>query len=169
MSIAACRFFSSLVGLHNPQVLHNLVLRTIQPSVPASSPSPFKRTPASASPGPRQKREDTTLEVYPFPSRFYFLYLSLSLYLLLLYFAPPRFFPVPFQEDSCFCVSWTTPKARDATPSRFSIFCKRTPSQRCSCIACIRQKRNVATLVPFLRPFQANPVCSPYNLLSHDF
>lgn len=60
MSIAACRFFSSLVGLHNPQVLHNLVLRTLQPSVPASSTSPFMR---NTSPGPRnQKREELSLE-----------------------------------------------------------------------------------------------------------
>eukprot|EP00026_Physarum_polycephalum_P002650 Phypoly_transcript_02658.p1 GENE.Phypoly_transcript_02658~~Phypoly_transcript_02658.p1 ORF type:complete len:878 (+),score=129.95 Phypoly_transcript_02658:74-2707(+) len=60
MSIAACRFFSTLVGLHNPQVLHNLVLRTLQPSAPSSSNSPFLRT---ASPGPRgQKQNETTLE-----------------------------------------------------------------------------------------------------------
>lgn len=60
MSMASCKFFSSLISLHNPQVLQNLVLRTIQPSS-ASSPSVFKRG-TSPIPNRALKREDTGLE-----------------------------------------------------------------------------------------------------------
>lgn len=60
MSIASCRFFSSLISLHNPQVLHNLVLRTLQPT--SSSSSPFIKRSTSPIANRTQKKEDSGLE-----------------------------------------------------------------------------------------------------------
>lgn len=62
MSIASCRFFSSLVGMHNQQVLNNLVLRTLQTNS-ASTSSPFKRSASPIANRTTGKKEDTGLEV----------------------------------------------------------------------------------------------------------
>ncbi len=62
LSVASCRLFSTLIGLHSVQILNNLILRTIVPP-PNSPPARIRSTPSS--PSMRAlKKEDAILDVY---------------------------------------------------------------------------------------------------------